>query len=215
MKPLTKFTAKAAPIPGRNIDTDQIIPARFLKKNRSLEGGYAPYLFYDLSHDAAGLMDEHFVLNTVAYRDARILIAEHNFGCGSSREGAVYALADRNFQAVLASSFGDIFYNNCLKNGVLPVRLPEEVIADLLAQAQAQAQASGQGVDIEVDLEYQTVSWKHSGLTERRQHSFDIDHFWRECLLKGVDEVELTLSYRKEIEMFEAQYMLERPWLEK
>lgn len=208
MKPIKNFSAVVAPLRGRNIDTDQIIPARFLKMNRQQAGGYGSYLFHDLSHTAEGIKREDFILNAGKGSMATALVAEQNFGCGSSREGAVYAFVDRGFQAVLAPSFGDIFFSNCLKNGLLPIQLPEVVIASLLDLAER----SNAPFKIEVDLEKQQVGWKDASQNQM-WIDFPLDPFWRECLLKGVDEIDLTLSYLPQIEGFEADYFKHNPWL--
>lgn len=208
MKPIHTISAIVAPIRGRNIDTDQIIPARFLKMNRQHEGGYGPYLFHDLSFADNGVKREDFVLNIPNFQQATVLVAEQNFGCGSSREGAVYAFVDRGFQAVLAPSFGDIFFSNALKNGLLPIQLPDAVIASLLDLAEK----STESFRIDIDLEKQLVTWKND-MKQSASHRFELDPFWRECLLKGVDEIELTLSYMDRIERFETGYLKRHPWL--
>lgn len=208
MKPFTQVSGKAAALEGRNVDTDQIIPARFLKKNRA--AGYGEYLFHDLRIDAATQKPTDFVLNQDIFKDASILVADHNFGCGSSREGAVYTLADFGFRAVIAPSFGDIFYSNCLKNGLLPIRLDAQILTDLRKLITHTASNTGQTLQIAIDLDARTVNWP--GLT--RAIHFEIDPFWRECLLKGVDEVALTLSYQNEIDAFEQKHHASYPWLQ-
>jgi 3-isopropylmalate/(R)-2-methylmalate dehydratase small subunit len=185
MQRFTTLEAVAMPMTQPNIDTDQIIPARFLQKLR--KDGFGQYLFHDLAENA------DFVLNRPAYREARILVAEQNFGCGSSRENAVWALHDRGFRVVIAPSFGDIFFNNCLKNGLLPVVLPQGVVAGLLA--------SLPGQKLKVDLETQTVR-----LPGGTVHGFDIDPFAKHCLLNGIDELDYTLSLMQEIAAFERNY---------
>ncbi len=207
MKPFTQLKGVAAGLEGRNIDTDQIIPARFLKKNRA--AGYGEYLFHDLRIDASTQKPTAFVLNQDVFKHASILVADHNFGCGSSREGAVYTLADFGFRAVLAPSFGDIFYSNCLKNGLLPIRLDAVILAQLRQLITETAKSTGQALQISIDLDTQTVQWPGQG----QAIHFDIDPFWRECLLKGVDEVTLTLSYQNEISAFEQNHYASRPWL--
>ena len=211
MTPLITFSAVAAPIDGRNVDTDQIIPARFLKADRSQPRGYGPYLFHDVRRDAQGNESAQFVLNQARFRNAGILVAEHNFGCGSSREGAVYALADCGVRAVIAPSFGDIFFNNCLKNGLLPLRLDEHSVAALIYQLHHADDAAQ--TQVEISLESQTVRWQPPGGADPSVHAFGIDPFWRECLMKGVDEVELTLSYLDQIRQFESRYLAENPWM--
>ena len=173
------------PMAEANIDTDQIIPARFLQKPR--REGCGPWLFHDLRENPA------FVLNQPAYRGARVLVAAQNFGCGSSRENAVWALYDYGFRVVIAPGFGDIFYNNCLQNGLLPVRLPHVHVDKLLAAPPAEM--------IAVDLESQTVKFGDE------QWNFDIDAFAKHCLLDGIDELGYTLSRLTEIVAFEQSYM--------
>lgn len=208
MKPIRAFNSIAAPLRGRNIDTDQIIPARFLKMNRQAPGGYGHFLFHDLSHLNDDCLRDDFVLNSPVFQSATILVAEQNFGCGSSREGAVYAFVDRGFQAIIAPSFGDIFFSNCLKNGLLPIQLPEDVVAALLDNAQR----SNVGLSVTIDLENQMVAWTVGNGT-LENHTFPIDPFWRECLLKGVDEIELTQSYMQQVEQFEIKHFRKNPWL--
>lgn len=212
MTPFTTLDGIAIPIEGRNIDTDQIIPARFLKKSR---GEYGDYLFYDLRVNAEQQPRADFILNQPIFQGASVLVCDENFGCGSSREAAVYALVDFGIRAVLAPSFGDIFYNNCLKNGVLPIVLPGEVL-NTLRQQLAQSAASTlskendlSGLKIAIDLTACTVRCAH--FTEV-QH-FGIDPFWQECLIKGVDEIALTLGYGEQIQTFEAHHRKTNPWL--
>lgn len=193
-------TGIAAPLEGRNIDTDQIVPARFLKVDRSK--GYGRIFFHDLRFDADGNEHADFILNREPFRQASILVADVNFGCGSSREAAVYALADFGIRAVIAPSFGDIFYNNCLKNGIVPVRLDEEVVNELRTRLRESNDRM-----VTVDLQNLSVSLPGGG-----RHDFAIDPFWRDCLLKGVDDLELTLSHEQEIKRFEARYYSEMPW---
>lgn len=179
MQPFTQVESATVPLAEANVDTDQIIPARFLQKPRN--GQLGEFLFHDLRRDPA------FILNHV--RDARILAAAANFGCGSSRENAVWALYDYGFRVVIAPSFGDIFRNNCLKNGLLPVSLPADAVASLMAQST--------GIT-KVDLESQTVT-----LPDATAHSFPIDPFARHCLLNGMEELDYTLSLMEEIAAFE------------
>lgn len=193
-------TGIAAPLEGRNIDTDQIVPARFLKVERGQ--GYKQIFFHDLRFDADGNEHADFILNQEPFRQASILVADVNFGCGSSREAAVYALADFGIRAVIAPSFGDIFYNNCLKNGIVPVCLDDAVVSDLRAYLR-----EGKGCMVTVDLENLFVRFPDGS-----RHDYCIDPFWRDCLLKGVDDLELSLSYEQDIWRFEAQYYAEMPW---
>lgn len=193
-------TGIAAPLEGRNIDTDQIVPARFLKVERGQ--GYERILFHDLRFDAQGNERPEFVLNQNPFRNATILVTDVNFGCGSSREAAVYALADFGIRAVIAPSFGDIFHNNCLKNGIVPVRLDESVVKNLRQQLR-----EGGDRKVTVDLENLTVT-----LPGDERHRFSVDLFWRDCLMQGVDDLELTLSHEQDIRRFEKRYYEEMPW---
>lgn len=224
MTPFLTLDGFAAPIEGRNIDTDQIIPARFLKKKR---GEYAEYLFYDLRMDAEQRLRTDFILNQDAYKHTNILVCDENFGCGSSREAAVYALVDFGIRALIAPSYGDIFYNNCLKNGVLPIVLPQDILQtlrhDLAYASQTSKQSSSvsrlktsnaslgnvNSLQIKIDLEQCSVQCAHFA----QALHFDIDPFWRECLMKGVDEIELTLGYQEHIHAFEQKHRQDQPWL--
>jgi 3-isopropylmalate/(R)-2-methylmalate dehydratase small subunit len=191
MEPFTPIEATAVPIAQSNVDTDQILPARFLHKLR--RHGFGQYLFHDLRFAADGSENAGFVLNHPRYREARILVAAQNFGCGSSRENAVWALCDYGFRVVIAPGFGDIFHSNCLKNGLLPVVLPPDVVAGLL-----QSLVAIPGSSVHVDLALQTVT-----ASDGARHTFDVDPFARHCLLNGVDELDYTLSRMDEIIAFE------------
>lgn len=211
MHAFTQLQGLAATIPGKNIDTDQIIPARFLKRSRT-DPDYAKYLFHDLRFNESKLADPAFVLNQPAFSRTNILIADENFGCGSSREAAVYALEAFGIRAVIAPSFGDIFFNNCLKNGLLPIRLQQSEI-DILSRPDADAEnermGSRQPISLFVDLHTCTIQHiQHS-----KPISFRIDPFWQECLLKGLDEIDLTLNYQTSIDAFEAKHLSAAPWL--
>jgi len=201
MRRFHTLDAVAAPMAAANVDTDQIIPARFLRKPR--DSGYAAFLFHDLRFDGGGAERPSFILNQPAYRDARILIGERNFGCGSSRENAVYALWDFGFRAVIAPSFGDIFFNNCLKNGLLPVALSPAQVAALRAEVEERP-----GAHVIVNLKRQQVVAPSGAI-----YGFDIDAFRRHCLLQGVDEIEFTLGHADEIAAFERREADELPWL--
>jgi 3-isopropylmalate/(R)-2-methylmalate dehydratase small subunit len=207
MQAFTHVRALAAPLEGRNVDTDQIIPARFLKKNR--DEFYKNYLFHDLRFDEHGVPRPEFILNRPPFQGAQILVADENFGCGSSREGAVYCLADYGIRAILAPSFGDIFFNNCLKNGLLPVRLDAKVLAAIRQTLLNSTQTNDSARDITIDLAACTVN--APGLNTPQM--FTMDPFWHECLLKGVDELALTLSYASAIAKFEQQHRSAHPWL--
>jgi 3-isopropylmalate/(R)-2-methylmalate dehydratase small subunit len=201
MQPFTKLTAIAAPFDPINVDTDQIIPARFLKYPRS--GGYGQFLFHDVRRSTDGAQDPAFVLNREPFSQAKIFVANTNFACGSSREGAVYALSDAGICSVIAPSFGDIFFNNCQKNGLVPARLEDAVCAKLRAMLQAKP-----GTELTVDLVEQAVVEP-----DGTRHAFTVDAFAREMMLQGVDEVGLTLGLLPEIEAFEARYARSAPWL--
>jgi 3-isopropylmalate/(R)-2-methylmalate dehydratase small subunit len=201
MEPFTRLSAVAAPMDLPNIDTDRVIPARFLRRPR--EAGFGPLLFHDVRFDADGAPRADFVLNRPAYRDARILVTAENFGCGSSREMAVWALMDYGIRVVIGPSFGDIFFENCFKNGALAVVLPADVAAAL-----RQGLAERPGATLAVDLETQTIT----GPAGEGIH-FEIDAFRKHGLLTGQDEVEMTLGRLPAIEAFEARRRGEMPWL--
>jgi 3-isopropylmalate/(R)-2-methylmalate dehydratase small subunit len=203
MTPFTKLTAVAAPLDLANVDTDKIIPARYLRKLRTAAAGYDPYLFYDMRFDNEGRERPDFVLNQSPYRSARILVAGANFGCGSSREGAVYALMDYGFRSVIAPSFGDIHYGNALQNGMLPVMLPEETCRMLRQQLRDEP-----ATQITVDLESQTVTAPGGA-----KHRFEIDAHSKEKLLNGLDDIALVLQHAADIEAFEKRHYGEMPWL--
>lgn len=203
MKPFTTLTAVAMPLDFANVDTDKIIPARFLRKIRSAQAGYDPYLFHDMRFDGEGRERPEFILNQAPYRNSGILVADVNFGCGSSREGAVWALMDHGFRAVIAASFGDIHYGNEIQNGMLPVTLPQDECRDLRGQLHAKP-----GAALSIDLEAQTVTD-----TNGKQHRFQIDAVYKERLLKGLDEVGMVLEHLPEIEAFEKKHHGEHRWL--
>jgi 3-isopropylmalate/(R)-2-methylmalate dehydratase small subunit len=202
MEPFTRLTAVAVPIDLPNVDTDRVIPARFLRKDRHVPE-YASFLFHDVRFDADGTERAEFVLNQAPYRGAKIVVAAENFGCGSSREAAVWALAAYGVRAVIAPSLGDIFHQNCGKNGVLAAILPSEVVAGLRRQLHARP-----GATLTVDLETQTVTAPDGG-----QHRFEFDAFRKEMLLTGRDEIGLTLGYETQIGEFEARHAREMAWV--
>lgn len=186
------LVAIAAPMKERDVNTDLIVPGRFLRRRR--EDGLGECLFRDLRFHEDGTEKPDFVLNRPAFREARILVANENFACGSSREFAVYALYDHGIRCVIAPSFGDIFHNNCFKTGLLPVVLPEAVVAELRAQA-----AEGAGKPFRVDLPSQTVTGP-----DGMPRPFSIDPFRKKLLLAGMDEIAFTLSHEAKIVAFEA-----------
>ncbi|RZL88009.1 MAG: 3-isopropylmalate dehydratase small subunit [Variovorax sp.] len=191
MEALRQLDAVAVPLGRANIDTDQIVPALYLQKPRASD--FREFLFRDVRHDAQGAPRPDFPLNQPVYVGARILVAGRNFGCGSSREHAVWALYDGGFRAVIAPSFGDIFFSNALKNGLLPVRLDEKVVEGLL---DALRRAPGQ--HLRIDLVAQTVT-----VPDGSEARFSVDPFARHCLLEGLDELDYTLSQSERIAAFE------------
>ena len=199
MERFMTLTAVAAPYDPVNVDTDQILPARFLKMPRGQGKHYGGFLFHDVRYADDGSSSGDFVLDQPAYRAARIFVGNSNFACGSSREGAVYAFYDAGFRAVVAPSFSDIFFNNCLKNGIVPVRLAEAICRDLRASL-----AATPGTELTIDLERQELRTPDGAV-----HGFAVDGFFREMLLKGVDEIGLTLDLLPEIERFERAYAAE------
>jgi 3-isopropylmalate/(R)-2-methylmalate dehydratase small subunit len=200
MTPFTKLTAIAAPIDEPNVDTNQLCPTRFNKVPRGPR--YAQVLFHDRRFNADG-SEKDFILNREPYRNAQIIVADRNWGCGSSRESAVYALYEFGIRCVIASSFGDIHANNCSKNGLLPVVLADEEVAAMRAQLHASP-----GATISVDLEAQTVVD-----AEGKTHRFDIHPVRKKCLLDGLDDVARTHQYAERFAMFEDNYRSEFPWL--
>jgi 3-isopropylmalate/(R)-2-methylmalate dehydratase small subunit len=201
MEPFKRLDAVAAPMGTPNIDTDQIIPARFLWRKR--DDGWGHLLFNDLRFNDDGSEKPQFVLNRPDYRAARVLVADRNFGCGSSREHAVWSLYDYGFRAVIAPSFGDIFFNNSFQNGLLPIVQPIEVCEALRASLE-----QSPGAHIEVDLEAQKVLAPGG-----KAYDFDIDPFRKECMLAGTDEVRYTLSQTDKIAAFEKRYERGMPWM--
>ena len=200
MEAFRKLTATAAPIQIANIDTDQIIPARFLKTPRSTDHGQ--FLFHDMRRGKDGNLSEDFILNQKEFKPSGILVADNNFGCGSSRESAVYALHDAGIKCVIAPSFGDIFYTNSLKNGLLPIKLDRSIV-----QAIWKALASANSSEVEVDLESQTIH-----LPDGSTYIFKIDPFRKQCLLEGLDDIDLTLKHQESIEQHELIEETNYPW---
>lgn len=192
MEPIKKFTGKTVPLPNSDIDTDQIIPARYLKATD--KKGMGEVLFYDWRYDEAGNPKEDFILNKPHAQNATILVAGHNFGCGSSREHAPWALQGYGFQAIVSTQFADIFRNNSLKNGLLPIVVDKETHEQLLDLA-----AEDPELELSIDLETQTLV-----LPDGRRVEFPIDQFSKECLLNGVDELGYLMLRTNEIEAFEA-----------
>ncbi|MEJ2590688.1 MAG: 3-isopropylmalate dehydratase small subunit [Candidatus Thiodiazotropha sp.] len=210
MEKFETFTGIVCPLDRSNVDTDAIIPKQFLKSIK--RSGFGPNLFDEwryLDHGEPGMdnsqrpVNPDFVLNDPRYAGAKVLLARKNFGCGSSREHAPWALEDYGFRVILAPSFADIFFNNCFKNGLLPIVLPEETI-DVLFQ-----QATGElALNIEVDLERQQLK-----LPDGETIAFEVDAFRKHCLLNGLDDIGLTLQHVDEIKAYEARRRQEAPWL--
>ncbi|MEO0632601.1 MAG: 3-isopropylmalate dehydratase small subunit [Pseudomonadota bacterium] len=195
------LTGIAAPMPLVNIDTDMIIPKQFLKTIK--RSGLGVNLFDEMRYDRQGNEIEDFVLNQPQYRATEILVAGENFGCGSSREHAPWAIKDFGIRCVIAPSFADIFYNNCFKNGILPIALPQEAVDMLMADAEKGANAR-----MTVDLEAQTVT-----TSDGETFTFEVDAFKKRCLLEGLDDIGLTLEKAPSIDAFEAQASQARPWV--
>ncbi len=201
MDKFTTLTGTAAPLPMMNVDTDMIIPKQFLKTIK--REGLGKNLFDEMRYDDNGQEVADFVLNKPAYRDAQILVAGENFGCGSSREHAPWALLDFGIRCVIAPSFADIFFNNCFKNGILPIALPQEDVDKLMDDAERGANAR-----ITVDLEKQEITGPDGGTI-----TFEVDQWRKHCLLNGLDDIALTLEKAPAIEAFEARMGAERPWV--
>jgi 3-isopropylmalate/(R)-2-methylmalate dehydratase small subunit len=201
MEPFRVLEAVAVPIDEVNVDTNQLCPTRFDKMPRGPD--YERILFHDRRFDAEDNENPDFILNREPYRQARIIVAERNFGCGSSRESAVYALHAFGFRSVIAPSFGDIFTSNCLKNGMLPVRVPTEVAAEMRRQLHTNV-----GATVKVDLVQQAVTGP-----DGQAHAFEIHSLRKRCLLEGLDDISLTQCYRADFEAFEARHRAAMPWL--
>ena len=201
MDKFTPLRGVAAPLPMINVDTDMIIPKQFLKTIKRI--GLGKNLFDEMRFDESGAERPDFVLNKPAYREARFLVTGENFGCGSSREHAPWALLDFGIRCIIAPSFADIFYNNCFKNGILPIVLPQEQVDLLMDDAQRGANAL-----VAVDLEAQQITGPDGGMI-----SFEIDPFRKACLLDGLDDIALTLAKSDSIDGFEARQKTAQPWL--
>ena len=210
MDKIVKMTALVAPMDRANVDTDAIIPKQFLKSIKRT--GFGPNLFDEWRYEDVGQPDSdnsnrplrtEFVLNQPRYQGARILLARENFGCGSSREHAPWALKDYGFDVVIASSFADIFFNNCFKNGIMPLVLDESIVGQLFQEVFEQ-----EGYSLTVDLESQQIVKPNGDVI-----SFEIDAFRRHCLLNGLDDIGLTLAHQDDIKAYEAKRKQEAPWL--
>ena len=201
MEKFQNFAGIAAPLPMINVDTDMIIPKQFLKTIKRT--GLGENLFYDMRYAPDGTVKADFVLNQAPWKSAKVLVTSANFGCGSSREHAVWAICDFGIRCVIAPSFADIFYGNCFKNGILAVRLAEETVEALMKAAE-----KGEDGALKIDLESQILT-RADGTTL----SFDIDPYLKHCLLEGLDDIALTLKKEEKIAAFEAKQRETQPWL--
>ncbi|NDV98951.1 3-isopropylmalate dehydratase small subunit [Salipiger sp. PrR002] len=201
MEKFEKLTGIAAPMPLVNIDTDMIIPKQFLKTIK--RSGLGVHAFDEMRYLDDGSENPEFVLNQPAYREASVIVAGDNFGCGSSREHAPWALADFGIKVVISTSFADIFYNNCFKNGMLPIVMPQEAVDVLMKDAE-----KGSNARMTVDLENQVVT-----TSDGEEFSFEIDPFRKHCLLEGLDDIGLTMEKSGAIDTFETAAAQSRPWV--
>lgn len=203
MQPFTVLTAVAAPLEIAKIDTGMILPGRYMRRHRRPGHDYGEAFLYDLRFDDKGQPRADFPTNQPAYRDAKILVTDQDFGCGSSREGAAFAVMDFGLQALVGVSFGEIFQGNCIQNGIVAVTLPEAVIHDLWRQLREKP-----GAEITIDLPNQTVI-----APDGNRHGFDISPLRKDRLVRGIDDIDVTLEYRDAIEAFETRRRAAIPWL--
>jgi 3-isopropylmalate/(R)-2-methylmalate dehydratase small subunit len=203
MQPFTVLTAVAAPLEIASVDTGMILPGRYMRRHRRPGHDYGEAFLYDLRFDEAGRPRADFVLNDPAYRDAKILVTDRDFGCGSSREGAAFAVMDFGLRALVGSSFGEIFQVNCIQNGILAVTLAETIIQDLWRQLRERP-----GAEMTIDLPNQSLI-----SPDRNTHPFDISPLRKDRLVRGIDDIDVTLEYRDAIESFEAKRRAAMPWL--
>ena len=198
MKEFTEVQGVTAPIQLSNIDTDMIIPKQFLKTIKRT--GLGKSLFYEMRYDENGKINNDFILNKEPYNKSRILLAGKNFGCGSSREHAPWALSDFGIKCVISSSFADIFYNNCFKNGILPIKIDDKIVLEL-------AEYSKRKEEIEINLKKQEISYGN------KVTKFEVDAFKKKCLVEGLDDIALSMEKISEIDNFEKKLLEEKPWL--
>ncbi len=201
MKPYTNHTSTAALMDRSNVDTDQIIPKQFLKKVE--RSGFGVHLFHDWRYNADGSDNAYFELNKAAFKDAKILVAGDNFGCGSSREHAPWAIEDYGFNTIISTSYADIFYNNCFKNGILPIVVSRQQLDQLMQEIR-----DNEGVKFTIDLPEQTITTPAGTVVK-----FDIDEFRKQNLLLGLDDIGMTLQHVDKIDAFEARQQQTHPWL--
>jgi 3-isopropylmalate/(R)-2-methylmalate dehydratase small subunit len=200
MKPFTTLTAIAAPLPMMNVDTDMIIPKQFLRTIKRT--GLGINLFNDMRYDEQGKPLANFVLNREPFTRANILVTGENFGCGSSREHAPWALLDFGLRCVIAPSYADIFYNNCFKNGILPIILPQDQIDEIMARITEQP-----GAEVTIDLPEQKI------ISGNKTYAFDVEPFRKNCLVHGLDDIGLTLEKAKAIETYEETRQKQKAWM--
>ncbi len=203
MQPFTVLTAVAAPLEVASIDTGMILPGRYMRRHRRPGHDYGEAFLYDLRFDEAGQPRADFVLNDPVYRDAKILVTGRDFGCGSSREGAAFAVMDFGLRALIGPSFGEIFQVNCIQNGILAMTLPEAIIQDLGRQLHERP-----GAEMTIDLPNQSLI-----APDRNAHAFEISPLRKDRLVRGIDDIDVTLEYREAIESFEAKRRAAMPWL--
>jgi 3-isopropylmalate/(R)-2-methylmalate dehydratase small subunit len=203
MQPFTVLTAAAAPLEIASVDTGMILPGRYMRRHRRPGHDYGEAFLYDLRFDEAGQPRADFVLNDPVFRDAKILVTGGDFGCGSSREGAAFAVMDYGLRALVGTSFGEIFQVNCIQNGILAITLPESIIQDLWRQLRERP-----GAEMTIDLPRQSVI-----APDRSAHAFDISPLRKDRLVRGIDDIDVTLAYRDEIEKFESRRRAAVPWL--
>ena len=203
MQPFTVLTAVAAPLEIASVDTGMILPGRYMRRHRRPGHDYGEAFLYDLRFDEAGRPRADFVLNDAIYRNAKILVTDRDFGCGSSREGAAFAVMDFGLRALVGSSFGEIFQVNCIQNGILAMTLPETIIQDLWRQMRERP-----GAEMTIDLPNQSLI-----APDRSAHAFEISPLRKDRLVRGIDDIDVTLEYREAIESFEAKRRAATPWL--
>jgi 3-isopropylmalate/(R)-2-methylmalate dehydratase small subunit len=203
MQPFTVLTAVAAPLEIASVDTGMILPGRYMRRHRRPGHDYGEAFLYDLRFDETGRPRSDFVLNDPAYRDAKILVTDRDFGCGSSREGAAFAVMDYGLRALVGPSFGEIFQVNCIQNGILAITLDETIIQDLWRQLRERP-----GAEMTIDLPNQSLI-----APDRSAYAFDISALRKDRLVRGIDDIDVTLEYRDAIESFEAKRRVAIPWL--
>ena len=198
MNKFSNLTSIPSYLPLQNIDTDMIIPKQFLKTIKRT--GLGKSLFYEMRYDENGKLMKDFILNKEPFNKSKILLAGKNFGCGSSREHAPWALSDFGIRCIISSSFADIFYNNCFKNGILPIKISEQIISEL-------SEYSKRKKEIKVDLENQQISFGNKTV------KFELDNFKKKCLIEGLDDIDLSMQKINHVDNFEKKMSLDKPWI--